>query len=100
MASEDIKRILNIVDPSQTLQIIQGFIFDQEKRESIFDEILELEPDLKHDFFTAYFEEERAYRKSLKQDYTPQCLCDLISMLAGSTGKIIDKCCGSGGLFI
>ena len=41
-----------------------------------------------------------AYRNNLKQDYTPDCLCKLISELVPQTDKVIDICSGTGALTV
>lgn len=100
MEAAEIKKALGFTDPSKMGETIKGFLFDKEKRENVFDAFMELNPDLSHDFFTDYFQEEQAYRKSLKQDYTPPCLCDLMAELSGKSTSTYDECCGSGGLSI
>lgn len=52
---------------------------------------------LDHDWFTEYFQEEQADRTHLKQDYTPDSLCELVSYMS-SEGSCADICAGTGGL--
>lgn len=56
--------------------------------------------DISKDDIREIFENELANRKSLKQDYTPSCLCNLISRLCGNQGEILDVCCGVGSLSV
>lgn len=100
MKPDDIKRVLKIDDPSHVLQCIQNTLKDDKQRETVFQEIMKLDPDLKHDLFTEFFQEENANRKTMKQDFTPECLCDLLSRLSRKADHYTDICCGSGGLSV
>ena len=56
--------------------------------------------DISQDDIREIFENELADRKSLKQDYTPSSLCNLISRLCASQSEILDVCCGVGSLSV
>lgn len=56
--------------------------------------------DILRDDIREIFENELANRKSLKQDYTPSCLCNLMSRLSGNQSEILDVCCGVGSLSV
>lgn len=75
-------------------------LMDKAEREKIFNEFLQYDFDFSHDGLRDYFQDEHAARSELKQDYTPDCICDLISMLMPETDKIIDICSGTGALTI
>lgn len=52
------------------------------------------------DQFRDFFQEEQADRKSLKQDYTPDAVAELVGCLAGSGRTLLDVCAGSGALTV
>ena len=52
------------------------------------------------DLFRDFFQEEQADRKSLKQDYTPNGISELVSRLAPEGNNLLDVCAGTGTLTI
>lgn len=80
--------------------VLMDILFCKEKRNETFERFLSVESDLSYDWFTNYFQEEHSNRKSLMQDYTPDCICKIISGLIENKGNILDVCCGIGGLTI
>lgn len=52
------------------------------------------------DLFRDFFQDEQADRKSLKQDYTPGAVAELVGRLAGSGRTLLDVCAGSGALTV
>lgn len=79
---------------------LQTILFDKAERESYFDKIISSGIDLKTDFIRDIYQEEAAQRKQLKQDYTPNCLCNLFYELAQEPVEILDECAGTGSLAI
>lgn len=100
ITTEDINNILGISESYQLHGALMDILFNKEKRTQTFKKFLDLESDLSYDWFLDYFQEEQAARKSLKQDYTPVCLCDLLSELSDNNGIVWDCCAGIGGLTI
>lgn len=96
---DDINRILDITESYQLHDVLMQILFDTDKRNSIYERFLQLESDLSYDWFTNYFQEEQANRKLLMQDYTPDCICKIVSNITGQ-GSVYDECCGIGGLTI
>lgn len=45
-----------------------------------------------------YFQENHANRDAMMQDYTPDCLCELVSGLAPDAPRMLDLCSGTGAL--
>lgn len=45
-----------------------------------------------------YFQENHANRAAMMQDYTPDCLCELVSRLAPDATRMLDLCAGTGAL--
>ena len=74
-------------------------LFSDNKNEFL-DKLLKNGFDIKNDPIRNIFEQEVANRKSLKQDYTPSCICKLISKLSGKQETVLDVCSGVGSLSI
>lgn len=71
-----------------------------DKKNEFLDKLLKYGFDIKNDPIRDIFEQEFANRKTLKQDYTPSCICKLISELSGNQGTVLDVCSGVGSLSI
>lgn len=56
--------------------------------------------DLSIDWLQMIYQYYLADRKEKKQDYTPASLARFMGLLAGSSGRIVDMCAGSGALII
>lgn len=97
---ETIKDILGIKEVYEFREKILDVIFEDQKKQNYYDNILSKGVDLKKDFIRDLFQEEAAARKSFKQDYTPDCLCQLFFKLANFGGCVYDECAGTGSLLI
>lgn len=97
MKREDIHRILSIKESYQLADRLIEILKDSAKRVAMFDEFLQIESSLTFDWFTEYFQEEQGDRKNLKQDFTPDSVCDLVAKLT-KKNKVADICSGTGGL--
>lgn len=75
-------------------------LLDDEKREQIAQDYIEQFPDISHDYMRDFFEESVANRKTLKQDYTPDGICQIVAALAGHPDRCADVCAGTGALTI
>ena len=101
MLSRDIiNEQLNIKESYELPGRLMEIVLDTDRREALFDAFLALEPDLSYDWFTDYYQQEQGDRETLKQDFTPDCLCELISGLVENTETTLDLCAGTGGLTI
>lgn len=69
-----------------------NILLDKKSREKLYNEFLEFDVDLSKDIFRDYFQEEHSDRKGLKQDYTPDCICKILSKLQNKTDNILDVC--------
>lgn len=97
ITKEDVNKILNISENYQLRDALMNALFEEKKKNSIFEQFLKLENDLSYEWFTDYFQENQSNRKDLMQDYTPNCICKLISQIVNSN-SVYDECCGIGGL--
>ena len=100
MTNKEINNILKVNDAWEAPTKLMNILYDRQKRERVFKEFLKLEKDVSYDWFRQYFEEEQAERKTKKQDFTPQSLCELLCALTGSAYSNYDVCSGTGGITI
>lgn len=100
ITTENINTILGIKESFQLHDALKEILFNHDKKIEIFEKFLAIENDLSYDWFTNYFQEEQSNRKSFMQDYTPDCICKIISGLMNDNNKILDECSGIGGLTI
>ena len=90
---EDLKDL-----PDAVTQVLEG---DLRTRDSIYRTLLETNNyDLSFDWFQDLYENELAERKQKKQDFTPQTVAALCSMLTGQTGTMHEPTAGNGNLVI
>lgn len=98
--NKKINEILGIKESFELPERLMSILLDKELRETCFNEFLQYDFDFLHDCLRDYFQDEHAARSDLKQDYTPDCICDLISLLMPETDRVIDICSGTGTLTI
>lgn len=96
-----INDILGINESYKATDRMWEIIYDKSLREKIMKQLLRMfEYDVSYDWFRDYFEKEQAERKTKKQDFTPQCLTELLSQIVGNSKVNYDSCCGTGGITI
>jgi len=100
ITNEIINRIIGIKESYELPQKLLAKLLNQDERELMFNEFLKYENNLSFDWFTNYFQQEQGDRNSLKQDFTPKCLCYIVSKIAGQRATYTDVCSGIGGLTI
>lgn len=96
----EIKNILEISEIFELSEKLNKIMNNKEEREQYFHKIVNAGLDLKTDFIRDLYQEEAAQRKQLKQDYTPDCLCNLFYQTATEPHEILDECAGTGSLAI
>ena len=97
--------IFDVSDSYQVPNKLMEILFDKEKREVLFMKLLRANNmNVDFDWFYEYFQDEHADRKNKKQDFTPECVCDLVSKLVmnskGDNGNYYEVCAGTGGIMI
>lgn len=100
MTNEDINNLIGIKESFELPDKLMKLLSDKETRIKLFNDFMKYDIDLSNDVFRDYFQEEHADRKGLKQDYTPDCLCQLLSKIHGKADKVLDVCSGTGSLSI
>ena len=66
----------------------------------VYDQFVALVDDLDKDWLQMIYQYYQADRKEKKQDFTPKCLAEFLSMLVGEAEICVDMCAGSGALTI
>lgn len=99
MTNEEFNNILGIKEsyemPEKLMEILTG-----ENVIDFYEKLLNLDLDLKKDVLRDYFQAEHGDRGKLKQDYTPDCVCELVRRLSGDGKDVLDVCAGTGALSI
>lgn len=78
--------------------LLEGLLSD--RQDEILKRVDEEYKDKLVDLFRDFFQEEQADRKSLKQDYTPDGISELVSRLAPAGNSLLDVCAGTGALTV
>ena len=98
---EKINKIFNIDESYKAPEKLMNILYDKLQREQICKELLELfNNDVSYDWFREYFEQEQAERKTMKQDFTPQCVTKLLGKIVENKSINYDCCCRTGSITI
>lgn len=93
---------LNLLSCREAIDIprllLEGLLSD--RQDEILKRVDEEYKDKSVDLFRDFFQEEQADRKSLKQDYTPDGISELVSRLAPAGNSLLDVCAGTGALTV
>lgn len=105
LTTETINNLLGIKESYQASDALMKILFDRKNREKLFKSFLRIEWHLDHDWFHIYFEEEHANKKKFAQDFTPDSISKLLSLLVNqdsnkSSGTRFDTAAGTGSLII
>ena len=93
-----INNLLEIKESYELPDKLMTLLSDNHSMIMLFDKFMEYDIDLTKDLFRDYFQEQHADRKGLKQDYTPDAICKIISKLQNEKDTILDVCSGTGAL--
>lgn len=100
----DYNKIFGVEDSYQAPEKIMKILYDKDKREKMFKELLEVNDyNVDFDWFYEYFQEEHADRKNKKQDFTPKSVAILLTELSDveeNNGLYYECCAGTGGIMI
>lgn len=102
MKTDDLLSIFSIDDlkdlPQAVMNLLEG---DRSTRDEVYKTLIQLnENDLSYDWFQSMYEQELSERKQKKQDFTPNELGKLCSMLTGQSGSIHEPTAGNGSMII
>lgn len=97
---DDVNRIIEISESYQMPDRLMEILSDTEWMNRVCDDFLKIDDNLGRDWFTEYYQQEHGDRDALKQDFTPDCICKIISGIIGNPKSVGDICAGTGGLTI
>jgi hypothetical protein len=103
MNTGELLKIFNVTDmrnlPEAIMSVLMG---DTESRDRIYKQLLYLNNyDLSYDWFQQIYEEELSQRKEKKQDFTPQVLGVIASMICGDDQRTTyEPTAGNGSMLI
>lgn len=100
ITTEAINELFGIKEAFELPDVLLKKILNKQEKDELCREFMQFEFDMRNDCLRDYFQMNNANRSNLKQDYTPDCLCQLISELAPKTERVIDICSGTGALTI
>ena len=100
MTAEQINKILGISESFKMPETLMQIVLDDDRRDMVMDEFMQIGESLDHDWFTEYFEEQHSNKTKMAQDFTPRGVSDLLSYIIGKPKTIADVCAGTGGLTI
>ena len=99
MIREAILEICGVKEVFEVPQTLMKKLFSHEQSD-LLDRIAVIYGDRQLDQFRDFFQEEGADRKKLKQDYTPDCVAELLARVSVSGKSLADICAGTGSLTI
>lgn len=105
VSNERINEMIGVDDAYKAPDRLMAVLRNKDEREAMFREFLEaFVGDVTYDWFTDYFQDEHADRKTKKQDFTPRSIGGLLAALTGDTtqgdGNFYEGAAGTGGLAI
>ena len=100
LTTEKINELLGVDDAYKAPEALMNILLNRDKREIVFNRFLEIEKDLTFDWFHEYFQEEHADRKQKKQDFTPNSVGKVLSLILDHSESTLDVAAGTGGLTI
>lgn len=100
ITTEAINELFGIKESFELPEVLLKKLLNKQEKDELCRSFMQFEFDMRNDCLRDYFQMNNANRSNLKQDYTPDCLCQLISELAPKTDRVIDICSGTGALTI
>ena len=100
ITTEAINELFGIKESFELPEVLLKKLLNKQEKDELCRSFMQFEFDMRNDCLRDYFQINNANRSNLKQDYTPDCLCQLISELAPKTDRVIDICSGTGALTI
>lgn len=100
ITNKEINELFNIKESFELPQKLLKMLFDKEEKNKLCENFLKNDIDLSYDIMRDYFQEQHSNRGDLKQDYTPDCICNLLYKLAPKANNMLDVCAGTGAISI
>lgn len=87
---------LNGVESYKVPEMLMEMLLNPQSREALFTDLRAEGPLTGKDGLRDLFQQEHGDREKLKQDYTPDCLTDLVARLVPKAESYADVCAGTG----
>ena len=100
ITTEAINELFGIKESFELPESLLHKLLNKQEKDELCRAFMQFKFDMSNDCLRDYFQANNANRNNLKQDYTPDCLCELISELAPKTDEVIDICSGTGALTV
>lgn len=100
LTTEAINELFGIKESFELPEVLLQKLLNKQEKDDLCRAFMRFKFDISNDCLRDYFQENNANRNNLKQDYTPDCLCKLISELVPKADRVIDICSGTGALTI
>lgn len=100
LTNEKINEFLGITESYQAPRTLLSILMDEAKKNCLFEQFLQEEPNLSYEWFHDYFEAEHADRKKKKQDFTPDSVSELCAKIIGPSDEYFEAAAGTGGMMI
>lgn len=102
LARDDFYKIAEVKQHSQFQEFMNDIIFNKDRREQFYKDLLAIDYNVDDDIFRQYFEEYAAERKSNKQDFTPHSISETAALLTinENSRSFCDDCAGTGSLIV
>ena len=97
-AGETLERLLGVNESYQLPDALMAAMLDGGRREALLSSLVEAGALEATDPLRDYFQESHSNRDQMMQDYTPDCLCELVSRIAPRSERTLDLCAGTGAL--
>ena len=88
ITTESVNALFGIKESFELPEILLKKLLNKEEKNKLCSEFMRFDFNINNDCLRDYFQENNANRNNLKQDYTPDCLCRLISEIVPKTEKI------------
>lgn len=98
--NETINTLIGVEESFHSSYKLLEIMSNEANRNNLFERFLEVESDLRYDWFLNYFQSEHSDRRNMKQDFTPNAVADIASKILGQSDSNLDMCSGTGGLTI
>lgn len=96
--SELLMTFFNVTEGYQLIEKITDQLSEQTKKTEFFDYLIACGVNLSTDFLRDFFQSEHGDRERLKQDYTPDSVCEIIASQVKDAKNVADICAGTGAL--
>lgn len=100
LTTEAINELFGIKESFELPEVLLRKLLNKQEKDDLCRAFMRFKFDISNDCLRDYFQENNANRNNLKQDYTPDCLCKLISELVPKADRVIDICSGTGALTV